>query len=340
MTPAFGFSAGDFIAAIGTQSGCHLFQFFTDYYAEVCTKVAKALKDTGTAATEYQQVVVELQGLQNILIRLAALEPTESNIQHVNAIRGAALASTLSLQEFILKVEKFDHSMSPFAAKKPFSASKAGRQAQYALFMAEEVKKMRAVIYGNVLRINVLLATHASETLSRTEERQMTNHHDLTRKLNETKSDMSKIIKDIEEMRAELIVNREEVCRESLSTSAQIQELSKTTEAHNASAAQSLSNLSAGISSIAASINGIRNISSQVISLLRLIPSELGGMIQNVIRSNARIESTLLRIDRNIPNSPSLSLDTNIRIEDALGRPHDLPFEWFQYWEVSLSFYL
>lgn len=334
MTPAFGFSAGDFIAAIGTQSGCHMFQFFTDCYVEVCTKVAKALKDTGTAATEYQQVVLELQGLQNILIRLAALEPTESNIQHVNAIRGAALASTLSLQEFILKLEKFDHSMSPFAAKKPFNAAKAGRQAQYAVFMADEVKKMRAVIYGNVIRINVLLATHSSETLSRSEERQVTNHQESTEKFSETKSDMTKIMKDIEEMKMEANTYREEVRQGSQNSSIQMQELSKTTEAHNASVTQSLLDISAGISSITTSINGVRNIGSQIISLLRLIPSELGNMIQIVIRSNARIESTLLRIDRNIPNSPSLSLDTNIRIEDALGRPHDLPFEWFQYWEV------
>jgi len=111
---------------------------------------------------------------------LAALEPTESNIQHVNVIRGAALASTLSLQEFLWKLEKFEQSMSPFATKKTFTMSRAGRQTQYALFMADEIKKMRAVIYGNVIRINVLLATHASETLSKTEDRLATHHQDLT----------------------------------------------------------------------------------------------------------------------------------------------------------------
>ncbi|KAL9621170.1 MAG: hypothetical protein Q9160_004421 [Pyrenula sp. 1 TL-2023] len=319
MTPAFGFSAGDFIAAI-----------------ELCTKVAKVLKDSGAAAAEYQQVVLELQGLQNILTRLSAFEPTESNAQHVNAIRGAALASILPLQGFLLKLKKFEHSMSPFAAKKTFTMSRAGRQTQYALVMADEIKKMRAVIYGNVIRINVLLATHASETLSKTEKQLATHHRALLERSQDTRNDMATIIAEMAEVRAGVVTFRDEARRSSLRFADQVKGLSNEVETNSATLMQGFSSLTAGIGSITSSVSGIRNLSLQILSLLRMIPAELGGLVQNVIRSNARIESTLLSMDRKMAASPSLSLETNIRLEDALGRLHaDIPYEWFQYWEVK-----
>jgi RNA recognition motif-containing protein len=318
MSPAFGFSVGDFIAAI-----------------ELCTKVAKALKEASTAAAEYQQVVLELQGLQNVLTRLAALEPTGSNIQYVNAIRGAALASTLPLQEFLSKLEKFDKSMSPFAAKtKTLSLSKAGRQTQYALFMADEVKKLRAVVYGNVIRINVMLASHASETASRTESQLATGQRELIDRFNDTRDDMANIINEIAGLKAEVNASREEVAQKAATSTAQMQERLRKADADTASLTQSFSNLSVGISSISNSVSSIRSLSSQILSLLRVIPAELGNLVQNVICSNARTESALFRIEQNIAASPSLKNETNIRMEDALGRPHDLPYEWFRYWET------
>jgi hypothetical protein len=304
-------------------------------HKELCTKVAKALKDSGTAAAEYQQVVLELQGLQNVLVRLAALEPTESNAQHVNAIRAAALGSIFSLREFLSKLEKFEPAMSPFAAKKPFTMSKAGRQTQYAVFMAEEIQKIRALVYGNVIRINMLLATHASETLSRTEARLVNQDQQLTSSFENTKNEMAKIIKDFDEMRAEATIYRAEAQKDFARSFNQVQELSSKVDANTVAMTQNFSNLAGNIGSFANSISGIRNLSAQILSLLRVIPAELGSMIQNVVRSNARIESTLLSMDQKMAASPSMSLETNIRLEDALGRTHaDIPFEWFQYWET------
>lgn len=227
--------------------------------------------------------------------------------------------------------------MSPFAAKKTLTMSRAGRQTQYALFMADDIKKMRAVIYGNVIRINVLLATHASETLSRTEDQMATRHQDLTERFQDTRDDMAKIIREIVEMKAEAIAYRNQARQNSLRSAGQIQELSSKVEANTTTLAQGLSSFSVGIGSITKSASGIWDLSSQILSLLRIIPSELGSLIQNVIRSNARIEATLLSMDQKIAASPSLSLETNIRLEDALGRIHaDIPFEWFQHWEVKI----
>ncbi|CAD6582456.1 MAG: hypothetical protein ASARMPRED_000970 [Alectoria sarmentosa] len=57
MTPAFGFSVGDFISAIG-----------------LVKRVIKAFKDTGGASPEYQLVVIELKGLKDILRHLERMK--------------------------------------------------------------------------------------------------------------------------------------------------------------------------------------------------------------------------------------------------------------------------
>ncbi|KAF6220078.1 hypothetical protein HO133_003209 [Letharia lupina] len=105
MTPAFGFSVGDFISAIG-----------------LVKRVTKALKETGGAPTDYQLVVIELKGLKSILRHLETLKPTEDNVTHINAIRGMAVACQLPLRDFMLKLEKYESTLRPYADKRSLRA--------------------------------------------------------------------------------------------------------------------------------------------------------------------------------------------------------------------------
>lgn len=123
-------------------------------------KVSKALQDAGGASSEYQQVVIELHGLKTALRHLEKIVPTEATASHVNAIRGMALACQMPLQEFLTKFEKYEASLGPFARRNSFRA--AGRKAGWALFAADEVSKLRAMIAAKVVSINLLLATYAS----------------------------------------------------------------------------------------------------------------------------------------------------------------------------------
>ena len=50
MTPAFGFSAGDFVSAIG-----------------LIRKISKALREVGGASSGYQHAIIELKGLEHAL---------------------------------------------------------------------------------------------------------------------------------------------------------------------------------------------------------------------------------------------------------------------------------
>jgi hypothetical protein len=71
-------------------------------------KVSNALEDNSGAAHEYQHVLIELEALARTLKHLEALEPSDSNATHVNAIRGMALACRIPLREFLDRIEKFE----------------------------------------------------------------------------------------------------------------------------------------------------------------------------------------------------------------------------------------
>ena len=129
-------------------------------FTDLIRKISKALKETGGASTEYQNAVIELKGLKRALQHLEALEPTDDNLSHVNAIRGMALACQLPLRDFMTKLEKYEASMGPWESRSSFGA--AGRKAKWAVSFAAEVEKLRAVVAAKQLSLNLLLATHSS----------------------------------------------------------------------------------------------------------------------------------------------------------------------------------
>jgi hypothetical protein len=70
-----------------------------------------------------------------------------------------ALACRLPLQDFLAKIHRYESGMGAFASR---SIKGAGQMAIWAVYMKEEVQKLRALISAKVLSINLLLATHAS----------------------------------------------------------------------------------------------------------------------------------------------------------------------------------
>lgn len=114
----------------------------------------------GGASSEYQDVVIELKGLKHALQHLEALEPTEDNIGHVNAIRGMALACRLPLHEFLVKLEEYELSLGPWAERRPFRGAR--RKTQWAISFRQEVDKLRALVAAKQISINLMLAVQCS----------------------------------------------------------------------------------------------------------------------------------------------------------------------------------
>ena len=127
---------------------------------DLVRKISKALKETGGASSEYQDAVIELKGFEHVLQHLQALEPTEDNISHVNAIRSMALACRLPLQDFMTKLEKYESSLGPWAERKSFRAG--SRKAHWAISFGQEIEKLRALVVAKQISINLLLAMQST----------------------------------------------------------------------------------------------------------------------------------------------------------------------------------
>jgi hypothetical protein len=139
VAPAFGFSAGDFVAAI-----------------DLTVKIGRALRETGGATSEYRLVQQDLQLLRQALEFVQALQPKSVDAGHVNALRGMVLTCLNPLREFAEKLDKqYLWALSVGSTKNMVIHS--GRKAQWAVSAAEEVTKFRAVITAKIVSISMLL---------------------------------------------------------------------------------------------------------------------------------------------------------------------------------------
>lgn len=123
-------------------------------------KICKALREAGGAASEYQQVIIELEGLQRCLNHLQALESDEYNTARVNALRGMALSVRIPLEEFLAKLRQYEHSMGPFASRARLHG--ASKKAKWAVTVSDEVNRFRAIIVAKTVSINLLIGIHNS----------------------------------------------------------------------------------------------------------------------------------------------------------------------------------
>jgi len=239
------------------------------------------------------------------------------------------------MQDFLSKMGKYEAAMSPFANRK--SVRSAGKKAEYAVFMSEEVKTMRAMISGKVISINLLLGTHASETLSRTEGQLSANQENLLARLAEAKNGMNSIRQDIASMNTATSTSQEQLREDILNSTSHLTDQLGQVNNDTASTKRNISALATGVGSISTSITTLLGLGTQILSILRVFPAELRALLQNVVRTNVQMYAVLLEVQRKISASPTLALESNIRIEDALGEIRSLPYEWFRHWEVRKS---
>ena len=100
MVPGFGFSIGDFVAGI-----------------ELTAKVIKALKESGGASSEYQQVPRQFESLELVLQHLPSLRVTDEDRSYVNAIRGQAQTIQVSVQQFLGSIIRYKSSLGTTAPR-------------------------------------------------------------------------------------------------------------------------------------------------------------------------------------------------------------------------------
>ncbi|KAK6388099.1 hypothetical protein LTR65_008107 [Meristemomyces frigidus] len=143
VTPAFGFSAGDFIAAV-----------------ELICKAAKALRDTSGASQQYQQAAAELETLGRILTQVQGLTPTSSNAVTVQKILFCAHTCHLPLAHFLEKIRRYEQYLCPPShgiPPQPWTVSGIKKKITWAINMEKELPKLRASITPQLASIGLLL---------------------------------------------------------------------------------------------------------------------------------------------------------------------------------------
>jgi Fungal N-terminal domain of STAND proteins len=138
MPVGFGFSAGDFIAAL-----------------KLVGTVIDALRDSGEAGTAYRELVQELHSLETALLHVKRLNGEEIPQAEIISLRQVAAQCQSTIDDFGTKVQKyqphlsFNHSATPV---------KSGwMKIRWAVCKKDDVAKFKARLAGHTEAISILL---------------------------------------------------------------------------------------------------------------------------------------------------------------------------------------
>lgn len=145
----FGFSVGDFIAVI-----------------ELIHKASKALRSASGATGHYQQTLLDLELIESVLRRAQGLSPASASHETIQAIQLCGLACHAPLDHFLQKARKLEPYLN-FNGK-PSGADflhikKGGQKLRWAIFLEEDVAKLKATIGPGIEIINTLLQIESLE---------------------------------------------------------------------------------------------------------------------------------------------------------------------------------
>jgi histidinol dehydrogenase len=139
MSVGFGFSAGDFIAAL-----------------ELVATVIDALRESGDASLEYREIVRQLYSLETALLRVKRLEVDPAQNAELVALQQAAAQCQRTIDNFWKKVQNYQPHL---RAGGSGSRVKDGwMKIKWAVCKKEDVAKFKADLVGHTESIQLLLS--------------------------------------------------------------------------------------------------------------------------------------------------------------------------------------
>jgi Flp pilus assembly protein TadG len=140
MPVPFGFSAGDIVLAI-----------------QLLLKVSAALKETGGASSEYQEILHFLNTAKLVLEHLGTTDLSKLDLPAKNAIRAQATAAIKPLQQFLTEVEEYATSLGNVDAKT--SSRAAFQKAKWTLVVMKKLEVLRNRFTADLQVLQLLLQT-------------------------------------------------------------------------------------------------------------------------------------------------------------------------------------
>ncbi|PSN63063.1 hypothetical protein BS50DRAFT_103726, partial [Corynespora cassiicola Philippines] len=102
-----------------------------------------------------------------------------------------ALTCRVPLLDFLQNIVKYEQYLGPFSKKGRFNAGGFCKKSQWEIFTSEDVARLRTAIGAKVLTINLLLATHTSESIFRLEAQAHKSHVTLMASLFQQRTELA-----------------------------------------------------------------------------------------------------------------------------------------------------
>jgi hypothetical protein len=140
MSVGFGFSAGDFIAAL-----------------QLVSTVIDALRDSGDSSTDYRALISELYTLETALLKVKRLDVDEEQHAEFIALRQAACQCQNTIDTFWEKIKKYQPSLQ--AGGSGSRVRDGWFKITWALCKKDDLAKFKAELRGHTQSIELLLVT-------------------------------------------------------------------------------------------------------------------------------------------------------------------------------------
>lgn len=138
MPLGFGFSAGDFIAAL-----------------KLVGTIIDALRDSGEAGAAYRELVRELYSLETALLQVKRLDGEEIPQAQIISLRQVAAECQSTIDDFGKKIQKYQPHLS--SSHSSTSVKGAWMKIRWALCKKDDLAKFKACLSGHTESINMLL---------------------------------------------------------------------------------------------------------------------------------------------------------------------------------------
>ncbi|PVH82988.1 hypothetical protein DL98DRAFT_570192 [Cadophora sp. DSE1049] len=166
MSVGFGFSVGDFIAAI-----------------DLIGKVIDALRSSSEAGSEYRELLVQLFSLETALLQVKRLDCDDTQYQEVIALRQAAAQCKRTIDSFWEKNKRYQPSLE---GRGSTSTLRNGwMKIRWAVCKKDDITKFKRDLAGHTEAIQLLLATVQMSQAKIHDRRQDTQQKSLMAKVQE-----------------------------------------------------------------------------------------------------------------------------------------------------------
>lgn len=114
-------------------------------------------KQVGKAAPEYRQLLVELEALEGALSGINGLHPAIKDQPRLEALRAAVMVCQRQLQDFLIKMAKFDKALG-IEEGEGKGHRQVGDRVLWATVFRNDVKELRATLEMQLLTVSLLMS--------------------------------------------------------------------------------------------------------------------------------------------------------------------------------------